>query len=145
MRSRSREAVVSSQEAPGPGSYNPNFKKVVKGDEGYTIGGSSRIGDIIGQARKVPGPGDYETNRSTMVNDNASRMGNQQRTDMVLNHYTPGPGQYDDSHHGLKLRKEPTITFGKSGRSSSTSNFIPGRTFRSTQLEHMRLPTRFRT
>lgn len=55
---------------------------------------------------------------------------------MVLNNYTPGPGQYQDSKIQIILKREPNSVFGKAGRSSSTSNLIPGRTLHSIQLEH---------
>ena len=64
----------------------------MKNEGGFTIGASAKLGDLVGEGRKLPGPGNYETNRSTVTKDNAARIGKQQRMDMVLNHFTPGPG-----------------------------------------------------
>ena len=90
--SRTKEAQPSSSLSPGPGSYEPNYRKVSKNESGFTIGGSAKLGDLVGEARKLPGPGNYETNRSSVTKDHATKIGNQLRSDMVLNHFTPGPG-----------------------------------------------------
>ena len=82
----------------------------------------------MGQVRKNPGPGNYETNRSTVTKDHGTKIGSQQRMDMVLNHFTPGPGEYQSRRiEELTGRKEPNAVFGKSGRSFSTTNLVPGR------------------
>lgn len=53
---------------------------------------------------------------------------------MVLNHFTPGPGQYKDVNpQEVIVRQSPAIIFGKSSRSMSTSNLIPGRKYLETQ------------
>jgi hypothetical protein len=49
---------------------------------------------LVGGAKKLPGPGNYETNISTVVKDHAYVIGNEKRSDMVLNKFVPGPGQY---------------------------------------------------
>ena len=59
MVSRTKELSPSSHDAPGPGSYNPSFGKLGKGDGGFKMGGSAKIGDIVGEAKKKPGPGNY--------------------------------------------------------------------------------------
>lgn len=47
---------------------------------------------------------------------------------MVLKTFTPGPGQYQDKNIcEVSLRTNPRTVFGKSGRSLSTSNLVPGR------------------
>lgn len=49
---------------------------------------------------------------------------------MVLNHFTPGPGQYKPQDNlQITLRHSPVPVFGKSARSLSTSNLVPGRSF----------------
>lgn len=91
--SRTKEKEPTSSLAPGPGSYEPNYRKISKNESGgFTIGASAKLGDIVGDARKLPGPGNYETNRSTVTKDHSTKMGTQLRSDMVLNHFTPGPG-----------------------------------------------------
>jgi hypothetical protein len=66
----------------------------VKSESGFKIGNSEKIGDIVGPAKKLPGPGNYETNISTVKKDHAFKIGTEKRSDMVLNRFTPGPGQY---------------------------------------------------
>ena len=90
--SRSKEIEPSSSKAPGPGSYEPNYRKISKNESGFTIGASAKIGDIVGENRKLPGPGNYETNSSSVIKSHSTKMGTQLRSDMVLNHFTPGPG-----------------------------------------------------
>ena len=47
---------------------------------------------------------------------------------MVLNHFTPGPGQYKaPTWNEVTLSHSPMPVFGKSARSLSTSNLVPGR------------------
>lgn len=47
---------------------------------------------------------------------------------MVLNKFTPGPGQYNETKIDNSIMKAmPKVIFGKSGRSLSSANIIPGR------------------
>lgn len=49
---------------------------------------------------------------------------------MILNHFTPGPGQYKPQDTiQFTLRHNPVPVFGKSARSLSTSNLVPGREY----------------
>lgn len=57
---------MKAEQAPGPGAYEPNYKKIVKAESGFKIGNSEKIADIVGPAKKLPGPGNYETNISTV-------------------------------------------------------------------------------
>ena len=109
----------------------------MKSESGFHIGNSEKIPDIAKHAAKTPGPGNYETNYSTVKKDHAIVIGSEKRSDMVLNHFTPGPGQYKAQEKiDVTMRHSPVPVFGKSTRSFSTSNLVPGRIFLSTQLEH---------
>jgi hypothetical protein len=93
----SRSKQQPAEKVPGPGTYQPDYKKTLKADNGFTIGHSDKIADIVGDLKKLPGPGNYETNTSTVVSKNAAVIGSQKRSNMVLNNFTPGPGQYKDT------------------------------------------------
>ena len=62
---------------------------------------------------------------------------------MVLNNYTPGPGQYKDSSIHITFKREPNSIIGKAGRSFSSSNLAPGRIYIFTQRAHtlIQIPT----
>lgn len=85
------------------------------------------MADIVGEGKKLPGPGNYEINISTVVKDHVARIGSEKRSDLVLNKFTPGPGQYNETKLEETLKSGPKMVFGKSGRSLSTHAIAPGR------------------
>ncbi len=94
VMSRTKQHIVTSQQAPGPGSYEPNYKTIVKTENGFKIGGSLKIANHAGENVNIPGPGNYETNKSTIIKDHAVKIGTEKRSNMVINNFTPGPGRY---------------------------------------------------
>lgn len=76
----SRNKEHKAEQAPGPGAYEPNYRKIIKSENGFKIGNSEKIADIVGAAKKLPGPGNYETNISTMKKDHAAKMGTEKRS-----------------------------------------------------------------
>jgi hypothetical protein len=42
---------------PGPGAYEPNYKKIVKNEGGFKMSHGEKIVDIVGEGKKLPGPG----------------------------------------------------------------------------------------
>lgn len=59
----------------------------------------------MGQAKYIPGPCNYETNTSTCLLHHSAKIGSERRSEMVLNNYTPGPGQYQDSKIHITLKR----------------------------------------
>lgn len=129
----SRNKEEKHELVPGPGTYEPNYRKIVKSESGFKIGNSEKIADLVGMAKKLPGPGNYEVNTSTVLKDHVARIGSEKRSDMVLNKFTPGPGQYNDVRIEDIMKNAPKMVFGKSGRSLSTASIGPGRKQRPMQ------------
>lgn len=123
----SRNKEEKHELVPGPGAYEPNYRKIVKSESGFKIGNSEKIADLVGMAKKLPGPGNYEVNTSTVIKDHVARIGSEKRSDMVLNKFTPGPGQYNEVRIEDIMKNPPKMVFGKSGRSLSTASIGPGR------------------
>lgn len=140
----SRSKEERHELVPGPGAYQPDYRKIVKSESGFKIGHSEKIADLVGAAKKLPGPGNYEVNTSTVLKDHAARIGSEKRSDMVLNKFTPGPGQYNEVKLEEITRNAPKMVFGKSGRSLSTASIGPGRTSLPTQLATTPTTTSFR-
>lgn len=77
----SRVVDKVKDEIPGPGAYQPNYKKLIKVESGFKIGHSEKIGDIVGVHKKLPGPGQYETTKSTLSStEHAYQFGSDKRS-----------------------------------------------------------------
>lgn len=99
----------------------------MKKNGGYQISHSLR-GELSLKDKSVPGPGVYNTNNSTLVNQsNANCFPKEKRHDLINKSNVPGPGEYQNNSKNFK--NDPKTVFGKGGRSYSTNNLVPGRTF----------------
>lgn len=64
VMSRTKWHIVTSQQAPGPGSYEPNYKTIVKTENGFKIGGSLKIANHAGKCQYFQ---DLATTKQTKV------------------------------------------------------------------------------
>ena len=115
---------------PGPGNYEPDYKKIIKINSGYKIG-SEKKSDPPKNNVNFPGPGQYDTDKSTLVNESrAVQFDPSSRKLKIGNNatITPGPNEYSEIGFNSTVRNEPKISFAKSKRILSMKNFVPART-----------------
>lgn len=127
----SRNKEEKHDNIPGPGSYEPDFHKIIKSNSSYKIGKSEKQVDYSKAVKFIPGPGQYDTAKSTLLGLNqAIVFGPERKIELGIDPKTPGPGEYNQSgyYNGSTL-KQPNVVFSKSTRSLSTNVLVPGRTF----------------
>ena len=53
----SKKKQQKVQNIPGPGNYEPDYKKLIKSNSGYKLGNAKKIPDEPKLKVKLPGPG----------------------------------------------------------------------------------------
>lgn len=126
--SRSKEEKIDN--VPGPGSYEPDFHKIVKNNSSYKIGKSEKQVDYSKGVKFIPGPGQYDTAKSTLIGLNqAPIFGPERKIELGIDPKTPGPGEYAQNvYYNGSIARQPNVVFSKSNRSHSTNVLAPGRT-----------------
>jgi hypothetical protein len=116
MPTSARSELVNKNSIPGPGTYTSS----VKADGPfYSLKGRTRT---LTES-SYPGPGNYNPiYEATLEKVPGFRLGSSKRTGEFVKTFTPGPGKYDP----ILDSATPNINFGKSSRSVSYENSMPG-------------------
>ena len=116
MPSSNRSSLSNPNRNPGPGSYSLSANP-----EGPFFSLKGRNSST--KPFKTPGPGNYDPNYyATLETIPSFRVGSSKRDFPLSSNSTPGPGNYDPVVSPLKT----SINFGKSSRSDSYDNAMPG-------------------